>query len=37
MENEDYREMEEVILENEETIKSPSKAKNIQGPQLPRA
>ena len=37
MENEDYREMEEVILENEETKKKPSKAKNIQGLQLPRA
>ena len=37
MENEDYKKMEEVILENEETINKPSKAKNIQGPQLPRA
>ena len=29
--------MEEAALENEETIKNPSNAKNIQGRQLPRA
>ena len=37
MENEDVKKMEEVILEIEEIIKKPSKAKNIQGPQLPKA